>query len=83
MNGSNNKSKLKISMTTKGSSHKQVIIPMSNDIAKEFIKELNSHITNINHALKAIKSSTIADFICVDDKGIVITINNVASSLDL
>jgi len=70
-------------MTTKGPSHKQVIIPMSNDIAKEFIKELNSHITNINCALKAIKSSTIADFICVDDKGIVITTNNVVSSLDL
>jgi len=33
--------------------------------------------------LKAIKSSMIADFIHVDNKGIVITTNNVASSLDL
>ena len=56
---------------------------MGNDIAKEFIKELNSHVTNINCALKAIKSSMIADFICVDDKGMVITTNNVASSSDL
>ena len=70
-------------MTTKGPSYKQVIIPMSNDIAKEFIKESNSHITNINHALKAIKSSMIADFIHVDDKGIVITTNNVALGSDL
>jgi len=70
-------------MTTKGPSHKQVIIPMSNDIAKKFIKESNSHITNINHALKAIKSSTIADFIHVDNKGIVITTNNVALGSDL
>ena len=70
-------------MTTKGPSHKQVIIPMGNDIAKEFIKESNSHVTNINHALKAIKSNMIADFICVDDKGIVVTTNNVVSSSDL
>ena len=83
INGSNNKSKLKISMTTKGLSHKQVIIPMSNDIAKEFIKESNSHITNINHALKAIKSSMIADFIHADNKGIVITTNNIALGSDL
>ena len=54
INGSNNNFKPRISMTTKGSSCKQVIIPMSNNIAKEFIKELNSHVTNINCALKAI-----------------------------
>ena len=70
-------------MTTKGPFHKQVIIPMSNDITKEFIKESNSHITNINHALKAINFSMIADFIHVDNKGIVITTNNVALGLDL
>jgi len=83
INGPNNNSKPRISMTTKSPSHKQVIISMGNDIAKEFIKELNSHVTNINCALKAIKSSMIADFICVDDKGMVITTNNVASSSDL
>jgi len=65
------------------SHNKQVIIPMGNDIAKEFIKESNSYVTNINYALKAIKSSTIANFICVDDKGIIITTNNVVSGLDL
>ena len=54
INGPNNNFKPRISITTKGSSYKQVIIPISNDIAKEFIKELNSHVTNINHALKAI-----------------------------
>ena len=56
---------------------------MSNDIAKEFIKDSSSHVVNINHALKAIKSSTIADFICVEDKGIVIMTNNVSSGSDL
>jgi len=83
INGPNNKTKLRVAMTTKGLSQKQVIIPMSNDIAKEFIKELSSHITNINHALKVIKSSILADFICVENKGIVVTTNNVVSGSDL
>jgi len=83
INGSNNNSKPRISMTTKSPSRKQVIIPIGNDIAKKFIKELNSHVTNINCALKAIKSSTIADFIHVDDKGIIVTTNNVMLSSDL
>ena len=83
INSSNNKAKLRISMITKGFLWKQVIIPMSNDIAKEFIKNASSHIVNINCALKAIKSSTIADFICVEDKGIVIMTNNVSSGSNL
>ena len=83
INGPKNKSKPRISITTKGSSCKQVIISMDNDITKKFIKESNSHITNINCALKAIKSSMIADFIHIDDKGIVVTTNNVVSSSDL
>ena len=56
---------------------------MSNDIAKEFIKESNSHIANINCALKAIKSNTLGNFIYVEDKGIVLTTNNVASGSNL
>ena len=83
INSSNDKAKLRISMTTKGLLWKQVIVPMSNNIAKEFIKDSSSHIVNINHALKAIKSSMIADFICIENKGIVITTNNVSSGSDL
>jgi len=56
---------------------------MSNDITKEFIKESSSHVANINHALKVIKSSMLADFIYVEDKGIVVTTNNVALGSDL
>ena len=80
INGSNNKSKPRITMTTKGLSRKQVIIPINNNIAKEFIKNSSLHIVNINQALKA---STIANFIQVEDKGIVITTNNVSSDSDL
>ena len=56
---------------------------MNNDIAKEFIKDLNLYIANINCTLKAIKSNMLADFICVEDKGIVIMTNNVVSDSDL
>ena len=83
INGQNNKTKLRIAMTTKGPLQKQVIILMSNNITKEFIKELNLYIANINCVLKAIKSSTLVDFIYVENKGIVITTNNVVLGLDL
>jgi len=56
---------------------------MSNDIAKEFIKESNSHIANINCALKAIKSNTLANFIHVENKDIVLITNNVVSGSNL
>jgi len=83
INSSNNKAKPRISITTKGLLRKQVIIPMSYNITKEFIKNSSSHVVNINCALKVIKSSTIADFIYIEDKGIVIMTNIISSGSDL
>ena len=83
INSSNEKVKPKINMTTKGPSRKQVIIPMNNNIVKEFIKRSSEHIVNINCALKMIKSNTIANFIHVDSKGIIITTNNISSGSNL
>ena len=60
-----------INITTKGPSCKQVIIPISTDNA------------DINRTLKNIKSDVMADFICVKNKGVVISTNKVASPLDL
>ena len=56
------KSKPKINMIKKESLRKQVIIPMSNDNKTKFIEISSTHITNINRALKNIKSEVIADF---------------------
>ena len=70
-------------MTTKSLLRKQVIILMNNDITKKFIKDSSLYIININRALKTIKSSTIANFIRVEDKGIIITTNNVSLGSDL
>jgi len=83
INGDNGKPKPKINMTMKGPSHKQVIVLMNNKLAKRFLKDLSMHIININHALKNILSNMIADFICTEDKGIIITTNNVSLPSDL
>ena len=45
---SQDKPKPKINMTTKGPSHKQVIVPMKSDDANSFIKDLSMHVININ-----------------------------------
>ena len=83
INSLKDKSKPKINMTTKDSSRKQVIVPMNTDLTKKFIKDSSLHVINIKCALKAIKSSTIVDFICVEDKGIIIMTNNVSLGSDL
>jgi len=83
INGPINKPKPRINMTTKGPSRKQVIVPMNSELSKKFIKDSSSHVTNINRALKGIASKTMVDFIHVEDKGIVITTNNISSNSDL
>ena len=77
------KLKPKLNMMTKGPSHKQVIISMNNNSTIGFIKDSSTHVININRILKNIKSSTMADFICINSKSIIITTNNIASLSDL
>ena len=74
------KPKPKLNMITKKSSCKQVIIPINNNSAIGFIKDLSTHVVNINRIFKNIKSSIMADFICIDSKGIIITTNNITLS---
>ena len=80
---SQDKSKPKINITTKGLLHKQVIILMKDVSANNFIKDSSMHVFNINQILKNIKSSTIVDYIHINSKDIVIMTNNVASLSDL
>jgi len=56
---------------------------MSIDNTNKFIKESSIYIANINRTLKNIKSDVMTDFIRVENKGVVISTNKVASSLDL
>ena len=68
-----NKSKLRLNMTMKGLSRKQVIVPMNSENSSNFMKNSSFHITNISKALKNIKSDIIANFICVDNRDMIIT----------
>ena len=80
---SKSKTKPYINMTTKSLLFKQVIVPMNNKTAKKYLKDSNTYIVSINQALKSIKSNVMANFIHIDDKGIVISTNNVANPSDL
>ena len=70
-------------MTTKELSRKQVIVSINIENSTRFMKELSAHVININRSLKSIKLEIIADFICSDNKGIIITTNKVMSLPDL
>ena len=70
-------------MTTKGLSKKQIIVSISNENKVKFMEESSVHITNLNRALKNIKSEVMVDFVHSDQAGITIVTNKVASSLDL
>ena len=48
--------------------------------SKRVITQANKHISNINKLLKDVKSNVYADYIHFDNKGIIITTNNVMSS---
>ena len=77
------KPKPKVNMMTKRPSRKQVIIPISNENKARFMKSSSKHIANLNRALKNIKLDIIADFVYMDQAGITIITNKVATPLDL
>lgn len=79
----NPKSKPHINMITKGPSHKQVIIPISNVNKKNFMNKSGDHVSNLNRVLKNIKSDIMVDFTCSDVARIIIVTNKVAISSDL
>lgn len=69
-------------MITKRSSRKQVIIPMNTKNKNCFMKDSSAYISNINKALKNIKSEIIVDFIHLNSKDIIIITNKVLSMLN-
>ena len=79
----NNKPKLRINMTTKSFSKKQVIVLINNDNKKKFMKDSSNHITNLNKVMKNIKSDTMVDFVRLEISSITIVTNKVISALEL
>ena len=72
-----------IQMTTKGLSRKQIIIPMSIDNNNSFIKNLATHVVNINKLLRNAKSDVLVDYIHSDPLRISIITNKVSLQSDL
>lgn len=70
-------------MTIKSPSKKQVIILMSTNNSNIIISQANVHISNINRLLKDVKLEISADFICSNNKKVIITTNKVAAMSDL
>jgi len=77
------KPKPKVNMMTKRPSRKQVIIPISNKNKIRFMESSSKHIANLNRTLKNIKLNIIADFVYMDQAGITIITNKVATPLNL
>jgi len=48
-----------------------------------FIKNSSIHVSNINKALRNIKSEIVTDFVCLNSRGIIITTNKISSILNL
>ena len=59
----NPKPKPQIQMTTKGPSRKQVIVLMSSENNRFFMKNLALHVTNINRHLRNTKSEVLVNYI--------------------
>jgi len=77
------KAKPKISMMTKDSLRKQIIVLIDNNNKSKFIAFSNIHIININSILRNIKSDVMTDFVQTDQYGIIITMNKITSPSDL
>ena len=77
------KTKPYIQMTMKDSLRKHVIIPISSNNNASFMKNSSTHITNINRALRNMKSEVLVDFICLDLLGITVVTNKVFLQSDL
>jgi len=70
-------------MTTKESSRKQVIILMSKINSNTIVSQENVYDSNINRLLKDVKFEVSADFICFDNKKIIITTKKAIASSNL
>jgi len=72
------KPKLRIQMTTKGPSRKQVIIFMVKDNIDKIMKNSSIHMANLNRNLRNAKSKVSVDFIHSNPLGITVVTNSVS-----
>jgi len=79
----NLKPKPRIQMTIKSPSRKQVIILMSSENNSNFMKNLATHVVNINKLLRNAKSKILVNHIYSDPLGISVITNKVSQQSDL
>jgi len=60
-----------------------MIISISINNTEAIISQAKKYISNINRLLKGVKSDVLANFICFNKKGVVITTNKVVAISDL
>jgi len=77
------KSKPRLNMIMKGPFKKQIIIPMDTNNMNRIMMSSNIYVSNMNRLLKDIKLEILINFIQVDNKGIIVTTNKVATTSDL
>lgn len=70
-------------MTTKESFRRQIVILIKIENIANFIVKSSLYIFNINRILKDIKSDVIADFIHIDQQGLIVTTNKVVNNFNL
>ena len=77
------KIKLCINMMIKGPLHKQIIVSIGNENISKFMSSSSEYVTNLNKALKDIKSDIFISFIKSNYCSLIIILNRVTSPLDL
>jgi len=70
-------------MTTKSLSRKQIIVPMRSNDVERVIAKANVYISNVNRLLKRVKSEIFVNFICSDNRRLLITTNKIATIFNL
>ena len=78
-----NNSKPYIKITTKGPFYKQIIISIGKENANKFMISTSNYVTNINKALKSIKSDIMADYIQKKPIDVTIVTNKIALSSNI
>ena len=79
----NPKPKLRIQMTTKSLSRKQVIVPISKDNNSNFMKTSALHVANINKQLQNAKFEVLVNYIRSDPMSITVITSKVSQQSDL
>jgi len=70
-------------MTMKGPSRKQIIVPMNIENNNTFMKNLATHVVNINRLLRNAKSEVLVDYIHSDPLEISVITNKVSLQSNL